>query len=94
MIGPNDFLLPHRHSAAEVYLGLEGEGTVTIAGVGYRMAPGIALFVPEEAEHSTVAGPSGLRFLYVFAKDRFSDVHYAFSPTLDTHGVMAQNHLG
>lgn len=92
--GPNDFLLPHRHSAAEVYLGLEGEGTVTIAGVGYRMAPGIALFVPEDAEHSTVAGPSGLRFLYVFAKDRFSDVHYVFSPTLDTHGVMAQNHLG
>jgi quercetin dioxygenase-like cupin family protein len=92
--GPSDVLLPHRHSAAEVYLGLEGEGTVTIEGVGYRMAPGIALFVPEDAEHSTVAGPGGLRFLYVFAKDRFSDVHYVFSPSPQTQDETPQHHVG
>jgi len=80
--GPGDRLLAHRHSAAEVYLGLEGEGVVTIAGQDHRMAPGVALFVPGDAEHATVAGPAGLRFLYVFAKDRFSEVHYSFSPAL------------
>ncbi len=82
--GPNDYLLPHSHSAAEVYLGLEGEGIVTISGKQHRMAPGTALFVPENAEHATVAGASGLRLLYVFAKDKFSDVHYVFAPALNT----------
>lgn len=78
--GPGGTLLPHRHSPTEVYLGLEGDGIVTIAGTPHRMAPGRALFVPGDAEHSTIAGPNGLRFLYVFAKDRFSDIHYVFSP--------------
>lgn len=77
---PHGTLLPHRHEAPEVYLGLEGEATVTISGTPHRLAPGVALFVPGNAEHSTVASPSGARFLYVFPRDRFSEIHYAFSP--------------
>ena len=78
---PNGTLLPHRHEPPEVYLGLEGEALVTIAGVPHRLGPGVALFVPGNAEHSTVAGPSGVRFLYVFPTDCFSEIHYEFSPT-------------
>ncbi|WP_249200542.1 cupin domain-containing protein [Thetidibacter halocola] len=77
--GPEGTLLPHRHGPAEIYFGLAGRGTVTIDGVAHEMAPGVALFIPEDAEHGTVAGDEGLRFLYVFPRDRFSEVEYRFS---------------
>ena len=80
--GPNDTLNPHRHGPAEIYFGLSGSGTVTIDGVAHAIAPGVAVYIPQEAEHGTVAGPDGLRFFYVFARDRFSEVDYRFSDTV------------
>ncbi|MFD1341675.1 cupin domain-containing protein [Litorisediminicola beolgyonensis] len=77
--GPEGTLKPHRHEPAEFYFGLTGFGTVTIDGVAHELAPGVALFIPSDAEHGTVAGPDGLRFLYGFPKDRFSDVEYRFT---------------
>ncbi len=77
--GPGGTLLPHRHGPAEFYFGLSGQGIVTIDGVAHDLSPGVAIFIPEEAEHDTVAGADGLRFLYGFPKDRFSDVDYRFS---------------
>ncbi|SMX39004.1 cupin domain-containing protein [Maliponia aquimaris] len=77
--GPGGTLLPHRHLPSEIYFGLEGSGVVTIDGVAHELSPGVALFVPENAEHGTVAGPDGLRLLYVFARDRFAEVEYHFS---------------
>lgn len=77
---PGGTLLPHRHSAAEVYFGLDGSAVVTVDGVAQVMAPGVALFIPGDAEHGTVAGPEGFRMLYVFPKDRFSEVKYRFTP--------------
>lgn len=78
--GPDGTLLPHRHTPSEVYFGLTGSGVVTIDGIAHEMRPGVALFIPADAEHGTVAGPEGLRFLYVFPKDRFTDVEYRFTP--------------
>ena len=77
--GPFGTLLPHRHGPAEIYFGLSGAGVVTIDGVPHPLGPEVALFVPEDAEHGTVAGPEGLRFLYVFPRDSFADVEYRFS---------------
>lgn len=77
--GPGGTLLPHRHTPAEVYYGVEGSGTVTIDGTPHRIAPGIAVFVPSDAEHGTVAGPEGLKFVYVFPNGRFAEVEYRFS---------------
>ncbi|MFW2589182.1 cupin domain-containing protein [Sagittula sp. SSi028] len=77
--GPEGTLLPHRHSPSEIYFGLSGQGTVTIDGVAHDIGPGVAVYVPEDAEHGTVAGPDGLRFLYVFPRDRFAEVEYRFS---------------
>lgn len=77
--GPHGTLLAHRHSPAEFYFGLSGEGIVTIDGVPHALGPGIALFIPAEAEHATVAGPNGLRFIYGFPRDRFAEVDYRFS---------------
>lgn len=77
--GPHGTLNAHRHGPAEIYYGLEGNGIVTIDGVDHLIAAGVALFIPSEAEHRTVAGPDGLRFLYVFARDCFEEVDYRFS---------------
>jgi quercetin dioxygenase-like cupin family protein len=77
--GPEGTLLPHRHGPSEIYFGLAGSGTVTIDGVAHDLQPGTALYIPEEVEHGTVAGPEGLRFLYVFPRDRFAEVDYRFS---------------
>lgn len=77
--GPQGTLMPHRHGAAEIYFGLTGEGTVTIEGTAHRLAPGVALYIPGEALHDTLAGPEGLRFLYVFPRDRFSEIDYRFT---------------
>lgn len=77
---PGGTLLPHRHVPAEVYFGLAGHAIVTVDGAPQPMEPGTALFIPGDAEHGTVAGPDGFRLLYVFPRDRFSDVAYRFSP--------------
>ena len=77
---PGGTLLPHRHSPAEVYFGLEGAAVVTVDGVPQAMGRGVALFIPGDAEHGTVAGAEGFRMLYVFPRDRFSEVEYRFSP--------------
>ena len=78
--GPAGTLLPHRHTPSEFYFGLSGSGIVTIDGVGHQIAPGVALFIPADAEHGTVAGPDGLTFLYGFPEDSFADIEYRFTP--------------
>jgi len=77
--GPYGTLLPHRHSPAEYYLGLSGNGTVTIDGVPHIIAPGIAVYVPADAEHGVVAGADGLQFAYGFAEPAFETIEYRFS---------------
>ena len=77
--GPGGTLPAHRHSPAEVYFGLAGAGIVTIDGIPHPMAPGVALFMPADAEHQTLAGEQGLQFLYIFPRDRFSEIEYRFS---------------
>lgn len=77
--GAHGILRAHRHGPAEIYFGLAGSGTVTIDGVAHELAPNVAIYIPAEAEHETVASEDGLRFLYVFPRDRFCDVDYRFS---------------
>lgn len=78
---PFGTLMQHRHDPAEFYLGIEGDGIVTIDGVPHRVAAGIAVYVPANAEHGIVAGSCGLRMTYGFAEGAFSDVEYRFSAT-------------
>ncbi|MEO1680221.1 MAG: cupin domain-containing protein [Pseudomonadota bacterium] len=78
--GPGETLEPHRHGPAEVYFGLTGTGVVTIEGVAHEIRPGVAVYLPPEAEHGTVAGSTGLTFAYCFPTGRFADVDYRFSP--------------
>jgi len=76
---PAGTLALHRHAPAEVYFGLEGAGLVTIEGAVHEIRPGVAVYIPPEAEHGVVAGPAGLRFAYTFPTARFAEVDYRFS---------------
>jgi quercetin dioxygenase-like cupin family protein len=78
--GPNGTLPSHRHAPPEVYLGLEGDAVVTIGDAKHDLSAGVALFVPGNAVHSTIAGPKGARFYYIFPIDQFSEVKYEFAP--------------
>ncbi|MCW3780900.1 cupin domain-containing protein [Defluviimonas salinarum] len=77
--GPAGTLHPHRHAPAEFYLCIEGGGTVTIDGIAHALVPGVAVYIPGNAEHGVIAGPTGLRFAYGFAEAAFSGVAYRFS---------------
>lgn len=77
--GPMGTLLAHRHSHPEFYLGFSGDGVVTIDGETHPIAPGVAVYLPADAEHSVLAGPQGLCMAYGFPTDRFADVQYRFS---------------
>lgn len=73
----------HRHEPPEFYLGLSGDGIVEIDGTHHRIAAGVAVFVPGNAEHGVTAGADGLSFAFGFAKNSFADVDYAFSGCRD-----------
>jgi mannose-6-phosphate isomerase-like protein (cupin superfamily) len=55
------------HEDDEVYVVLEGRGTLEIEGNEFPAAPGTALFVPAGADHR-FTGYEGLSVLVIFAK--------------------------
>ncbi len=66
-------------SAPEVYLVLEGTGSVQIGPDARPVEAGSAVFRPGDAPHSLAnTGPSDLRFAYVFAAGSFDEVGYSF----------------
>jgi quercetin dioxygenase-like cupin family protein len=78
-IPPSEALHEHRHQQAEIYLVLEGTGSVTIDGKARPVGAGSAVFIPGNALHSCAnTGASDLRFAYVLAADTFEEVEYVF----------------
>lgn len=76
----NGRLHAHRHEQAEIYVILEGSGTVTIDGAATDVAAGMTVFIPGSAIHSIeAAGDAALRFAYVLDADAFEDVNYVFT---------------
>jgi quercetin dioxygenase-like cupin family protein len=75
---PYGTLNAHRHDPAEFYFGLAGEGTVLAKGVSFRIAQGVAVFIPGNTDHGVVAGNRGLSILYGFARRAFDGVIYDF----------------
>ena len=75
---PHGTLNVHRHDPAEFYFGLSGEGTVFAGGVSFRIAQGIAIFIPGNTDHGVIAGDRGLSIVYGFARSTFDDVIYDF----------------
>jgi mannose-6-phosphate isomerase-like protein (cupin superfamily) len=70
----------HRHTHPELYHVTEGQGIVTLDGLGYEVGKGSVVFIPGDAEHGIRnTGKGELVWLYVFAADGFGDVVYRFS---------------
>ena len=69
----------HTHEPAEVYYIISGRGEVLVDGDTYPLAAGDAVWIPANAEHVAYnVGDEPLKLLYVFAKDKFSDITYCF----------------
>ncbi len=69
----------HTHAPAEVYYILGGRGQVMVDGDVYEISVGDAVWIPPHAEHVAYnTGNEPLRLLYVFAKDKFSEITYCF----------------
>ena len=69
----------HTHAPAEVYYIISGSGEVFVDGTTYPISSGDAVWIPPNAEHVAYnVGNEPLRLIYVFAKDRFSDIIYCF----------------
>jgi quercetin dioxygenase-like cupin family protein len=77
---PGDWLGLHRHTPAEVYYVVDGEGIVSLDGVEHSISAGTAVFIPGNAEHGIRnTASASLRFFYVFAADSFDDIEYRFA---------------
>jgi quercetin dioxygenase-like cupin family protein len=69
----------HRHRQAEIYLILEGTGSVQIGGEWWTVERGTAVFIPGDTVHSCEnTGASDLRFAYIFPAGSFEEVEYVF----------------
>lgn len=79
IIRKGEHFAAHRHAHAEVYFGLEGRGTVVIDGKPHELSPGVALFIPGNAEHGIPEATETLRWFYTFAADSFDEITYRFS---------------
>jgi quercetin dioxygenase-like cupin family protein len=80
IIRPGEHFAAHRHAHAEVYFGLEGRGTAVIDGQPHEISPGVALFIPGNAEHGIPVAHETLRWFYTFAADSFDEITYRFTP--------------
>lgn len=69
----------HHHTPPEFYFVLNGSGTVMLGKQPIEVFPGLAIFIPANAEHGVTAGPAGLTFVYGFGEDAFSKIEYRFS---------------
>ncbi|MGA0149190.1 MAG: cupin domain-containing protein [Ilumatobacteraceae bacterium] len=69
----------HTHEPAEVYYIVSGRGEVSVDDETYPVASGDAVWIPPNAEHVAYnVGDEPLRLLYVFAKDKFTEITYCF----------------
>ncbi|MGA0794166.1 MAG: cupin domain-containing protein [Ilumatobacteraceae bacterium] len=69
----------HTHEPAEVYYIVSGRGEVLVDDVTYPVARGDAVWIPPNAEHVAYnVGDEPLQLLYVFAKDKFTEITYCF----------------
>lgn len=50
-----------------------------VDGKPCRLAPGVTIFIPSGAVHGIAAVDARVRYFYVFAADRFEDIHYTFA---------------
>lgn len=68
----------HRHPSAELYHFIQGSGIVEIDGTEHCVKAGSVIYIPGSASHrvKNTSETKELKWLYVFAVDRFASVQY------------------
>jgi quercetin dioxygenase-like cupin family protein len=67
-VAPRSRMLAHRHEAeVEQHLVLDGGGVLELDGLTFDYQPGSLVVIPQGAEHSVVAGDSGMMLLALFS---------------------------
>ena len=85
-IPPNEALREHRHLQEEIYLVLEGTGSVTIDGKTRPVGPGTSGFIPGNVVHSCEnTGEGDLRCAYVFPRTRSRRSSTSSTNNSETH---------
>ncbi len=80
-VPPGAELARHRHETVESYYLVQGVGMLTLGDAEHEVRAGSAVHIPSLTVHGLRnTGSDVLRFFYVFAADRFSDVVYDFLP--------------
>lgn len=78
-IPPGEALHRHRHRQDEIYLVLEGTGTVEVGSETWPVQAGSTIFIPGNEPHRcTNTGVSDLRCAYVFSANSFDEIEYVF----------------
>ena len=65
---------PHRHSAIEAIMPLEGDYRVTVSGHPYDIPPEQLLIIPSQTTHSIERPEGGKRFIYLIDPEIFSEL--------------------
>lgn len=66
-LDPGGAVPPHVHDNEELYLALEGSGTIEIDGEPQTFKAGQYVYLSSGVRHGTRAGPEGMRLLFVYA---------------------------
>lgn len=83
----NGSLALHRHTQAEIYYVLSGEGEVEVDGKWHRVTEKMSVCIPGDAEHGVFCGEGEtLEWLYVFPEGNFHNVVYRFSEASEKTG--------
>ena len=78
-IPPGERLSIHKHTAAESYYVISGEGFVLLNGERQKVSAGSAVFIPSEVVHTIGAtGEQLLVVFYSFPVDSFNQVDYQY----------------
>lgn len=80
-VAPGDVFRPHRHRETEVYLVIEGEGTLLLDGAERLVGVGDVVYLPSGHLHGVSnTGDGSLRLFYVLDADGMHEVAYDFGP--------------
>ena len=78
-IAPGGDLILHYHSPAEIYVVINGTGTLNKSGELEEIKKGDVVYINGNTKHALKnTGKETLEFYWIFPTDRFSDVKYLY----------------
>ena len=78
-IAPGGDLILHYHSPAEIYVIIDGNGTLNKSGELQKIKKGDVVYISKNAKHALKNdGKETLKFYWIFPTNTFSEVEYFY----------------